>query len=64
MLLFFSPFVWVLAGLHITHLEIHGRVGIITHAILDKYDFDFSTQNHEYLMYEYVICNLIIPHPL
>ncbi|CAI9113696.1 OLC1v1014349C1 [Oldenlandia corymbosa var. corymbosa] len=40
-------------GEKISNLEIHGRLGVITHAILDMHDFDFSTPNHTYQMYDF-----------
>ncbi|KAM7507459.1 hypothetical protein LguiA_017912 [Lonicera macranthoides] len=39
-------------GIEITKLEIHGRLGIICHAILDKFSADFS-QAHEYQMFDF-----------
>ncbi|KAI3827737.1 hypothetical protein L1987_01820 [Smallanthus sonchifolius] len=38
-------------GVEITKLEIHGRVGVICHAVLEKYSLDLTTnRNHEYTM--------------
>ncbi|CAI9095904.1 OLC1v1031939C2 [Oldenlandia corymbosa var. corymbosa] len=41
-------------GVTITNLEIHGRLGTnITHAILDTYDFNYSSENHTYQMFDF-----------
>ncbi|PWA57645.1 RWP-RK domain-containing protein [Artemisia annua] len=38
----------------ITKLEIHGRLGVISHAILEKYSVDLTTnQTHEYKMFDF-----------
>ncbi|KAI3708970.1 hypothetical protein L2E82_38607 [Cichorium intybus] len=40
-------------GVDITKLEVHGRLGLICHAVLDKYHIDVTTnQAHEYKMFE------------
>ncbi|KAL2478540.1 uncharacterized protein Fot_47554 [Forsythia ovata] len=40
-------------GISMKRLEIHGRVGMIIHAILEKYDFDPSSQNHEFEVFDF-----------
>ncbi|KAL3500840.1 hypothetical protein ACH5RR_039933 [Cinchona calisaya] len=40
-------------GKHVSNLEIHGRLGIISHGVLDIYEMDLSTGNHEYQMFDF-----------
>ncbi|XP_073042548.1 uncharacterized protein [Primulina eburnea] len=40
-------------GTRTLKLEIHGRLGIISHAIQERYDIDVSSQNHEYHMFDF-----------
>ncbi|XP_071726936.1 uncharacterized protein [Rutidosis leptorrhynchoides] len=43
-------------GIDITKLEVHGRIGVICHAILDKYSVDLNAnenQSHEYKMFDF-----------
>ncbi|KAL7591060.1 hypothetical protein Lser_V15G33652 [Lactuca serriola] len=41
-------------GVDITKLEVHGRLGLICHAVLDKYGIDLTTnQGHEYKMFDF-----------
>ncbi|KAG8391363.1 hypothetical protein BUALT_Bualt01G0180000 [Buddleja alternifolia] len=39
--------------MNVKRLEIHGRLGIITHAVLGRYDFDSSIQSHEFQMFDF-----------
>ncbi|KAK3037277.1 hypothetical protein RJ639_029689 [Escallonia herrerae] len=38
-------------GTHIAKLEIHGRLGLICHAIFEKYDIGVTSQDHEYQIF-------------
>nr|GEW13793.1 hypothetical protein [Tanacetum cinerariifolium] len=41
-------------GVDITKFEIHGRLGVISHAILEKYSVDLTTnRSHEYKMFDF-----------
>ncbi|CAI9769672.1 unnamed protein product [Fraxinus pennsylvanica] len=40
-------------GISMKRLEIHGRVGMVIHAILEKYDCDPSFQNHEFKVFDF-----------
>ncbi|KAI3725195.1 hypothetical protein L1987_64973 [Smallanthus sonchifolius] len=41
-------------GVEITKLEIHGRLGVICHAVVEKYNLDPTTnRNHEYTMLDF-----------
>lgn len=42
----------VFVGTEALKLEIHGRVGIISHAIEERYSTDMSSQYHEYQKFE------------
>ncbi|CAI9764943.1 unnamed protein product [Fraxinus pennsylvanica] len=41
------------SGIRVKKLEIHGRVGMVIHAILEKYDCDLSSQNHEFKVFDF-----------
>ncbi|KAL0464341.1 UNVERIFIED_CONTAM: protein NLP7 [Sesamum latifolium] len=41
-------------GMNVKRLEIHGRFGVISHAVLGEYDFDSSFQGQEIQMFERV----------
>ncbi|KAL2234270.1 UNVERIFIED_CONTAM: hypothetical protein Sindi_1159200 [Sesamum indicum] len=40
-------------GMNVKRLEIHGRFGVITHAVLGEYDFDSSFQGQEFQMFDF-----------
>ncbi|KAI3701809.1 hypothetical protein L6452_27166 [Arctium lappa] len=43
-------------SVEITKFEVHGRLGVITHGVLEKYGVDLTTnQSHEYKMFNF--CN-------
>lgn len=42
----------ILTGSQVLKLGIHGRLGFISHAVLERYDTKFSSHNHEYYMFE------------
>ncbi|KAL3844273.1 hypothetical protein ACJIZ3_001676 [Penstemon smallii] len=39
-------------GTNVSKLDIHGRIGIISHAVLERYN-DASSENHEYHMFDF-----------
>lgn len=51
-LLVYTDLEIVFAGKHVRNLEMHGRVGVISHVVLDKYYFDPSSDNHEHQVFE------------
>ncbi|XP_047971864.1 uncharacterized protein LOC125214764 [Salvia hispanica] len=42
-------------GCQVFKLGIHGRLGIISHAVLERYDNNQTSQNHEFYMFDF--CN-------
>ncbi|EYU20313.1 hypothetical protein MIMGU_mgv11b015009mg, partial [Erythranthe guttata] len=40
-------------GTNVLKLDIHGRLGLISHAILDRYNTDTPSENHEYQMFDF-----------
>ncbi|KAK4414372.1 hypothetical protein Salat_2850200 [Sesamum alatum] len=40
-------------GMNVKRLEIHGRLGVITHAVLGQYDFDSDFQGQEFQMFDF-----------
>ncbi|KAK4412667.1 hypothetical protein Salat_2913800 [Sesamum alatum] len=43
-----------LNGNHVLKLDVHGRLGLISHAVLERYNTDISSQtDHEYHMFDF-----------
>ncbi|KAI3468078.1 hypothetical protein Pfo_024741 [Paulownia fortunei] len=40
-------------GTRVLKLDIHGRLGLISHAVLERYNSDMSSENHEYHMFDF-----------
>ncbi|KAL0330660.1 UNVERIFIED_CONTAM: protein NLP1 [Sesamum angustifolium] len=41
-------------GTHVLKLDVHGRLGLISHAVLERYNTDISSQtDHEYHMFDF-----------
>ncbi|KAK6162782.1 hypothetical protein DH2020_002623 [Rehmannia glutinosa] len=50
---FSDPAVWAFCnGINVKRLEIHGRFGVITHAVLGIYDFGSSFQSQDFQMFD------------